>query len=197
MKKVLMGAAALAMMVPGAAMAAHRWRSGGDEHGSFSATLNVQPPTGVTVQVVGLDDFDFGTVNHDTNTAGTNVSGLGQRFCLLRSDAGDVRVNIVQTNLPAGQNFSLQGSIDSNLDGTVDSVAVAVTVFSPTGASGIGMSNNSPVNVPQSGPGCTTGTSSFSIAHDLTIEPTTLPDANTLRLAGAYTAQFTMTVSVP
>jgi hypothetical protein len=195
MKKFLMGAAALAMTLPGAAMAATDGDPGATSTGSFSATLNVQPPTGVTVQVVGLDDYDFGTVT-TTNTAGTNVSGLGQRFCLLRSDAGDVRVNIVQTNLPAGQNFSLQGSIDSNLDGTVDSVAVAVTVFSPTGG-GIGMSNNSPVNVPQSGPGCTTGTSSFSIAHDLTIEPTTLPDANTLRLAGAYTAQFTMTVSVP
>ncbi|MBK8630225.1 MAG: hypothetical protein IPN84_08475 [Sphingomonadales bacterium] len=93
MNKVLMGAAALAMMVPGAAMAATDGDPGATSTGSFSATLNVQPPTGVTVQVVGLDDYDFGTVT-TTNTAGTNVSGLGQRFCLLRSDAGDVRVNI-------------------------------------------------------------------------------------------------------
>ena len=195
MKTVLMGVAALAMMLPGAAMAATDGDPGATSTGSFSATLNVQPPAGVTVQVLGLDDFDFGTVN-TTNTAGTNVVGSEQAFCLLRSDAGNVRVTLVQTNLPVGQNFSLQGTNDSDNDGTIDNIPLSVIVFDPNGG-GVGFSNNSPVNLGKSGAGCDTGTSNSSIAHILQLGATTLPDANTLRLEGAYTAQFTMTVSVP
>lgn len=196
MKKVLMSVASLAMTLPGAAMAAQDGTPGATSTGSFSATLNVQPPTGVTVQVVGLDDYDFGTVS-TTNTAGTAVGTTANTFCLLRSDAGAVRVNIVQTNLAAGQNFSLQGTVDSNLDGVTDNIPVSVILYDPgLGGGSYGMSNNAPTNVSQSGAGCTAA-SSAAIANRLELSPSSLPDANTLRLEGAYTAQFTMTVSVP
>jgi hypothetical protein len=201
MKKVLMGAAALAMMVPGAAMAAQDGTPGATSNGSFSATLNVQPPTGVTVQVLGLDDFDFGTINTATTvqtglgpaTVETSVGTIARPFCLLRSDAGNVRVNVVQTNLAPGQSsFALLPASPSS---TNDRVLVSLSIINP-GASGIGMLNNAPQNFSQSAAGCSTSSTSPT-AHTMQVAPSNLPSANTLRLEGAYTAQFTMTVSVP
>jgi hypothetical protein len=192
MKKFLFGAAALAMIVPGAAMAATDGSAGTTSTGSFSATMNVQPPAGVTVQVIGLDDFDFGTVT-TTNTAGTSVNPITQPFCLLRSDAGNVRVNIVQTNVASGQSsFGLEAA---NPSGTNDRVPLSLVINNP-GGGGVGMSNNAPQNFSQSPAVCTTS-SVAPDAHTLQIGPSTLPAANTLALTGTYTALFTMTVSVP
>ncbi len=194
MNKFLMSAAALAMVVPGVAMAAN------DTEGTFSASMTVQPPTGVTVQVVGLNDFEFGTIN-TTNTSGTTVTASSNHICLLRSDPGDVSVNIVQTNLPAGQSFALQGTIDTNQDGSIDNIPVTVSILNP-GGGGATMSNNLPTNFVQSGTGCSAAgipavVNNPLIAHELNISPSTLPAANTLRLEGLYTALFTITVSVP
>jgi hypothetical protein len=188
----LKGVAALAIMAPGAAMAATDGQPGATSTGSFSATLNVQPPAGVTVQVIGLDDFDFGTVA-TTNTAGMSVNALVQPFCLTRSDAGDVRVTVAQTNFAPGQtSFAM---LKSEANSQADRVPFSMVINNP-GGGGIGMSNNAPVNFSQSAAGCSTSSASPT-AHTMTISPSSLPGANTLALSGAYTAQFTMTVSVP
>ena len=195
MKKFLISAAAMSMFVPGAVMAAADGSPGATSTGSFSATMNVEPPSGVTVQVIGLDDFDFGTV-YTSNTAGTSVGPVGQTFCLLRSDAGDVRVNIVQTNIPAGQSFTLMGTLDVNADAVTDNIPLNIVIYNPSIGGGTAMSNNVPQNIPQSLAGCSVA-SGGADGHGLSITPTTLPSADTLALSGAYTAQFTMTVSVP
>lgn len=192
MKRFLMGVATLAMMVPGAALAAVDGSPGATSSGSFNATMTVEPPTGVTVQVLGLDDFDFGTVN-TTNTAGTSVGVITQPFCLLRSDSGDVRVNIAQTNFAPGQtSFALEST---NPSGPNDRVPVSL-VINNLGAGGIGMSNNAAQNFSQSATGCSSSSSSPT-AHTMEITPSTLPGADTFRLSGAYTGQFTITASVP
>ncbi len=192
MRKFLMSAATLAMMVPGAAMAANDGTQAATSTGNFTATLNVQPPAGVTVNVIGLDDFDFETVT-TTNTAGTNVSPITRPFCLFRSDAGNVRVNVVQTNFAPGQSsFGLEAASPSAPN---DRVPVSLVINNP-GAGGIGMINNAPQNFSQSAAGCSTSSTSPT-AHTMTISPSTLPGANTLRLSGNYTGQFTITVSVP
>ena len=194
MKKTLIGAAALALMLPHAAMAATDGQPGVTSTGSIDVTLTVNPPGATTVQVFGLDDFDFGTVSTE-NTSVTPIAMATNYFCLLRSDAGNVRVTVVQTNLPAGQSFGLQASVDHNNDGLFDAIPIVMNLVNPQGAART-MSNNSPVDLPRSAVGCTAA-SDWHSAHSVQIFPHPLPAAYDVRLEGAHTAQFTMTVSVP
>ena len=114
MKKALIGAAALALMLPHAAMAAQDGPPGATSTGSFDVTLTVQPPVTDQVQVVGLDDVSFGSVG--LSTGQTIVAQQQDFFCLNRTIPGDVLVTFEQmSDPPADASFRMSKDAVSHL----------------------------------------------------------------------------------
>ena len=191
MKTLSVSLAILSLGTSGAAMAATDGALGATSTGSFTTTLNVVPPTGTQVQVLGLDDVDFGTVNTSL-TLGTDIgTSPMQAFCLNRSDSGPVRVSFSQLGVGAGNSLRLIGPVGQ--------IPLTLGLFSPVNGAignGAGVSTDSPIDVAQSGSGCTSS-SPLGTAHGLQVSPSLLPSFATTALSGAYIATFTVTVSVP
>jgi hypothetical protein len=195
--KVLKRAGLLVIFVASPALAATDGQPGPTSTGSFNASINVQAPGGTTVRVTGLDDFDLGTAE-TSETKYTPLPNASGNICLLRSDAGPVRVNITQNNLPASETFfALQGTNDGDGNGVIDAIPILFTVINPS-QSAQSVHENSDFELEQSDPSCTEN-ASFPIAHGLSVYDASseLPPASISPLSGVFTAQFTMTVSIP
>ena len=185
--KILNTALALiALALPASAFAAGSGDLGTSSFATSDISLNVVPPTGTLVQILGLDNYAFGDIITTNNTV-TTLPAIQGFLCLNRSDAGLVRVTVTQAGVAAGQNLRLNGAVQP--------IMLSVTLSSPTGANNA-FAANSQADVPQSGAGCTASTVS-SIAHRLTIAPQNLPGFATTALTGTYTGTITVTASVP
>lgn len=183
----LIATAAMMMTLPGAAFAASDGSAGATSTGSFDVSLNVFAPTTSQVQVLGLDDFAFGTIN-TTNNTNTPVVFQDNFFCLNRSDAGDVRFTVSQAGTVTGQPLQLNGAVRP--------IILYGALLFPAANGSTPIYANTPQTVVQSGAGCTTS-SGNGVAHTLRLTPETLPGYSTAALTGAYNGSFTVTVSVP
>ncbi len=176
-KRILAAAALLA--TPTLANAATDGSLGATSTGSFSVnlTLNAQPTS--QVQILGLDDYEFGSV-----TAIEGLPPLAQNFCLNRNDAGLVQVTMSQPN-NQGVVFELFGSAGGRLQ-----VLAEIEVSNGQGAI---LFPNRSREVRQT-PGCTasSGFGPFGPAHQLSIRPVlgqgATPD-------GQYSGTFTILIS--
>ena len=194
LKTKIIAAAALIAAIPGMAFAATDGTLGATSTGTVNVAINVQPPAATQVQVLGLDDFDFGTVQ-TSNTAVTAITELSDKFCLNRSDAGNVLVTLSQTGVASGNSARVQEGIDSNTDGVFETINLGVAIYDPDD-SGYGFGIGTTENLVQSGPSCTAASGSGT-AHTLVIAPVSLPSFNTSALTGDFSGTLTLTVSVP
>jgi hypothetical protein len=182
--------AATALAAPGVTWGATDGTLGATSTGTFNASINIPSSNVSQVQVLGLDDFVFGTA---ANTQTTNVTPIEQYFCVNRSDSGDVYLSLEQqggTNTfatLAGQSGSSGGNI-----------TVAINLKGPSGASlgGFILNSNQRIVAPQSGAGCTTSSGS-SVAHLLILAPKTVPILGPAILySGNFSSTFTLIASV-
>ncbi len=146
MNKPLICAAGIAMMAPGAAMAAVDGTTGTRSSGRFGASTHVQPPASATVVVIGLGDFLFGTVN-TRNTGTASVQGISQPFLLKRSDVGNVLVTSRQMDNPPGD-----GTFCMSKDATTY-LPFAINMFD-TGGEEIMVARGVQFPTPRSADGC-------------------------------------------
>lgn len=197
MKKALIGAAALALMLPHPTLAAIDGQPGATSTGSFDVTLNVLPPGGSQIQIFGLDDTVLsGIETHET--VSTGIGFISEYFCIVGSEPGGATLSMTQTNLPGGgygDYFALQGTSDANNDSITDSLVFTALIRNPKSADTVGLLNQWTVPVEQSIAGCNAA-SDGSVAHELEISPNNLPPASVHRLEGTFTGNFTITVAL-
>ncbi len=91
-------AMALALAAPGIAFAATDGTPGSTSTGTFNANVTISPQPATTVEVIGLNDFSFGSYFQ-----GNIVPELTDFLCLKRSTPGQVSVTI--TSSVAGFNL--------------------------------------------------------------------------------------------
>ncbi len=182
-------ALALALAAPGMAMAATDGTPGATSTGSFVTSVQIVPPTGTTVQVLGLEDVNFGTVN-TSSTANTIVPSFQQYLCLNRSDAGSVNVNFIQSGHVINQALALNGPVAPlPLYFILNDPNGVMLAFASTSHATI-------VGAAQSGSNCT-ASSGAGTAHSLSIGLYDLPTNNASQaLAGNYSGTFTILLSV-
>jgi hypothetical protein len=152
--------------------------------GSFTFTLNPTLPPGDQVQVVGLTDFDFGSITASA-TQITPVPPQIDRLCFTRSGPGNVLVTVNQTNGSGGSGTTLSnGSSELGLN---------LVIIDPGPGTGRTMANGAAVSMVQSGTGCT-NSSGDDIAHSMLLTPQPIPPASSAT-SGVFTGQFTITVA--
>lgn len=192
MNKFLMGAAALAMTLPGAAMAADGML-GSTSEATFTATMTVTPPNGTDIQIVGLDDFAFGTVA-TSGTVTTTVAPMTDFICLNHSGipATFVQMTIEQVGGANGQPFKLKAATGSNGVGLtifiVSPGTTLETVFSQTG--------QGPQPIALSESGCTASTTSSLVANQIRVTPAAI-SAGAAAETGVLSAMFTIKIASP
>lgn len=168
------------------ALAATDGSPGATSTGSFNVTLTVQPPSPVTVHLLGLDDFDFGTIQ-TSPTASTPVPSIKQYFCINRSDApGGANIRLLQAGVPINGRTRLFGPGGS-------SVNMDVILRDPPSSSVSWLNNDFQVGSATSVPGCTAA-SGPGVANSFEIKPDNLPPNAT---SGVYSAAITVVVSLP
>ena len=114
MRRFLTAAAALALAVPGSAMAASDGTPGATSTGNFQVSMTVVgAPGGPSIRISELDDFALGLVTLDLTIDGIATF---EWFCLTRSGTGELSPRItfsqpgVSTfNSDIGSNFALVG----------------------------------------------------------------------------------------
>lgn len=189
MKVLKTAAMALALGVSGAAMAATDGALGTTSTGSLNASIQIVPPAGATVQVLGLEDVNFGTV-HTSSTANTIVPSFQQYLCFNRSDAGSINVNFIQSGHSVNQALALNGPVAP--------LPLYFILNDPNGvmlASASG-SHATIVGTAPSGSNCT-ASSGAGTAHSLSIGLYDLPtNSASQALAGNYSGTFTILLSV-
>lgn len=179
--------AALAIATaPNMAHAATDGTLGNTSTGSFNAYLTFQAPGTGQVQVIGLDDFVYGIVKGQVDTT-TQLPVLRKNFCLLRSNAGMVRVTINQASVPDNSSFELN-------DGNGNRIPLFISLRNPDG-SGPTPTSGETVIVPASGQGCTSGTTDASIAHQFILSPGPLPAQTAGAVYGDYSGFFQVLVA--
>jgi hypothetical protein len=187
MKIFLKAALAVMLIAPCATQAATDGTLGATSSGTFGASLTINSPAGVNVQVFGLDDFAFGTVTGGITTT-TTIPMMEQPFCISRSNAGNVLVTFAQIGSTTS-NFVLSDTTTP----TPQTVGLSMVVYTPAFASGSGLSNGSTVTLAQSGPGCTAASTS-TVAHTLRLTPASVPAQATAKY-GSFSGTFSITVS--
>jgi hypothetical protein len=189
MRSLKIAAAAMALAMPGMAMAATDGTPGATSTGTFVTSVQIVPPTGTTVQVLGLEDVNFGTVN-TSSTANTIVPSFQQYLCLNRSDAGSINVNFTQSGNVINQALALNGPVAP--------LPLYFILNDPNGVLLASASTDATiVGAAQSSSNCT-ASSGAGTAHSLTIGLYDLPTNNASQaLAGNYSGTFMILLSVP
>jgi hypothetical protein len=184
MKIALIGAAALALMLPHAALAATDGQPGATSTGSFNVSLNVQPPSQVTVHLLGLDDFDFGTIQ-TSPTASTVVPSIKHFLCMKRSDPGILLFTLTQNGLATYDRFRLNSPSGAMIPLTITRRYIDGESFEV-------VTNNAPSGTGANSANCTAA-SGTGVADSLEIKPDNLPPNAT---SGVYSAIITVTLSL-
>lgn len=183
--KTTLAALALGAAMP--AMAATDGSPGATSTGSFDMAITINPPAASTVHIIGLDDVDFGSVT-TSNTGTTPVATLNRKFCLNRSDPGNVRVTSSQVGVAPG--FAHRVSNGTNI------ILMATVIQNPNNGSAAAMNNEQTEVFQASGPGCT-ASSTGPEAHTLAISTLSdLPSYATTALSGTFTGTVTVTVAL-
>ena len=180
-------ALALALGASGSAMAATDGLVGTTSTGTFTASINIPPPNVSQVQVLGLDDFNFGSV---ANTQVTNPTPILQYFCINRSDVGDVVISFEQPN---GSTPTLRGQIGSS----GGNIPLDVEITDPAGLvlRYFNLNAGQAYVLGQSGAGCTSG-SVNPVAHSLYLAPKTVPPSGAATpYSGNFSSTFTLIAS--
>ena len=186
MRTVKFAAIILALAVPGIAQAATDGTSGTTSSGTFSASITLNAPAGTNVQVLGLNDFNFGQVNGQITTS-TSIPSQNDAFCLTRNTAGNVLVTVTQVGVANTTPFSLS-------DGNGHTLGLGITINNPAG-SGFGFSSGSTAALQQSGAACTASTTDLTVAHKLTLAPAVLISQNAGANYGLFSGSFQITVA--
>jgi hypothetical protein len=98
MKSVKIAAAAMALAMPGMAMAATDGSLGATSNGSFNATITIQPDTSNFVQITGLDDHIIPPI--PLNTVNTTLSV--DQICIIDNTPGpngSVQITVTQSGV--------------------------------------------------------------------------------------------------
>lgn len=186
MKTLSIAALILALAVPGIAQAATDGTLGPTSTGTFSASITLNSPAGTNVQVLGLNDFNFGQVNGQITTS-TSIPAQSDAFCLTRNNAGNVLVTVSQVGVANATPFSLS-------DGNGRTLGLGITINNPSG-SGFGFNSGTTVALQQSGATCTASTTDLSIAHKLTLAPAALISQNAGANYGVFSGSFQITIA--
>lgn len=181
-------AAALALLaLPAPAFAAGNGQLDATSEASFKVDLNIAPPIGTRVQIIGLDDFNFGEIATSA-TGNTPIPQQSKFFCLNRSDAGSVQVTISQPGVGLGDNYRLAGAGGAN-------IALRILVGTPDFGLGEALPSTSFL-LPQSVLGCDAN-SGIGVAHGLIVGPADVAGNNTIPRSGLFTGTFTVRLAVP
>jgi len=186
MKTPRIAALVLALCLPGIALAATDGIAGATSSGTFSASVTLNAPAGTAVQVIGLNDFNFGQVNGQITTT-TSIPAQFDAFCLSRSTAGNVLVTVTETGVPNATSFSLS-------DGNGHTLGLSITINNPGGV-GFGFSAGTTAALQQSGAACTASTTDLTVAHKLTFAPAALISQNAGANYGLFSGSFQITVA--
>jgi hypothetical protein len=106
MRSLKIAAAAMALAMPGMAMAATDGTLGETSTGNFGVDLEITAANAGQVQVFGLDDLHMGSYSQSNPTQNSNASDY---FCLSRSTPGRVLVSIQQLD-GSGSDFFVKSA---------------------------------------------------------------------------------------
>jgi hypothetical protein len=183
MKSLKLAAAAMALAMPGMAMAATDGTLGATSTGSFNASLTVTADTSNYVQIVGLDDIAFTGI-----VAGFSGASPVQTiyFCLNKNTPGNVSLNIDQPSASiffGEYNTQLIGAAYLNLGlRTPDNAFMSFS-----GNSWVGLPATSPT-----GPNACDASSGSGVAY--AIDARVLTGGIPL-VEGTYSKTFTLTLA--
>jgi hypothetical protein len=212
MRRFLTAAAALALVVPGSAMAASDGTPGATSTGNFQVSMTVVSAAGgPSVQVSELDDFDLGGLVTQSDLTFTPFAGYVQPFCLTRSGTGSVspRITFSQPgvgtfNSDIGSNFALVGPARAGTASGFAQVPIEVQI-SDSWTNGVlmamarGLPSAGPIGTGETcgAPGSSVyGTSSgVSGATKPMIGVSRLAAADASNPTGAYSATIVVTVT--
>lgn len=187
MSSILKHFAALAMVLASApVLAATDGQPGSTSTGNFNATLTVSPPVTDQVQVVGLDDVDFGTVTLGPyGSDWVTVPDPSMSFCLKRSTPGDVNITFDQlTNPPDDSQFRMsQGE---------EHLYFRIDLILPDGSRLSDMSRGFSRTVMRSDPACTASNDGAGIGHRIELHT---PGVHSAYPPGLYSTTIQITLS--
>jgi hypothetical protein len=211
MRRFLTAAAALALVVPGSAMAASDGTPGATSTGNFQVSMTVVSAAGgPSVQVSELDDFVLGSLTQTDLNVPQSVGA--ERFCVTRSGTGSVspRITFSQPgvgtfNSDIGSNFALVGPARAGTTSGYAMVPIEVQIsdswtLGTLMAMARGVPSPSPITT---GETCTGGASSSVYGTSSGVSGATKPMIGIRRLAvadannptGAYSAFIVVTVT--
>ncbi len=186
MKFLANAAMALALSIPATAMAATDGTLGPTSTGIFGATLTINDSNVTHVQILGLDDIAFGTVDAAVGEIPNPLASGDNWVCLKRSNPGLVRLTVSQT-IAGVPGFGMISSIDSNGDGILDRVPIALLLTDVAGRREEILANGEALPPFAPSPAsCTTASSGTNNAHKLVLVLPAQSDA----LPGNYSATF-------
>lgn len=194
MKTTAIGLVAiLALGLSGTAMAATDGTPGATSTGSFGVAITLQNAPASQVNILGLDDVDFGTVIK--NADGTLNHG-GERqmlFCLTRSDAGNVVLSLAQSTpkSTSSDTFTLEegGGVDTDADGRIYRLWNTISLKGgPLNINSAILPSSPPVGVTPR-VGCSTNPDPADYYFAIT------PESSTNAPALAYSANYVVTVT--
>jgi hypothetical protein len=185
-------ALALGLAFPGIAQAATDGATGTSSTATFQATTNANAPGGPIVQIIGLQDMTIGPLTLTPDDTLPGLFGYGDLVCFNRSDAGGVNITLTQTNGSVASGsalFSLVETVDTNNNGTFDTIPVIFTITEPSG-SDLSVENDTPLNTQASASGCA-DFSPMPDAHRLAVrlDNSTIGERYS---PGDYAGQFTI-----
>ena len=186
MRLLKLTALAIAFISPAIAHAATDGTLGPTSTGTFGATLTINDSNVTHVQIVGLDDIAFGTIDANAGAIQNPLASGDSWVCLKRSNPGLVRLTVSQT-IAGVPGFGMISSIDSNGDGSLDRVPIALLLTDVAGRREEILANGEALPPFAPSPAsCTTASSGTTNAHKLVL---VLPAQNDA-LPGNYSATF-------
>jgi hypothetical protein len=189
MRSLKIAAAAMALAMPGMAMAATDGSLGATSTGTFNTSVNILSPTGTNVQIIGLDDFNFGTIQ-TSNSSDTSIAPISDFFCMNQS--GDNKTDVLVSFTQVGAN---PNDLLSLKDASGNSVGMYVVFKNPDNIGGGTAIPTSHYNFSRklSGTGCTSSTTDSATAHTLTVNLNAIP-AGASGSTGALSGQFSILI---